>query len=104
MGKSLSPVEKRIYRLCDEALYWLWDPIGVSGAPQARDEYYGYLPKVFQLVMSDKRQELVDYLRYVSEDRMGVPETDAKHREKVADYLIDGRDWIRDQSIEPEDA
>ena len=104
MGKSLSPVEKRIYRLCDEALYWFWDPIGVSWAPQARDEYYSYLPKVFQLVMSDQRQELIDYLQWVSDQRMGLPATDAKRREEVADYLIDARDWIREQSVEPVDA
>ena len=50
MGKKLEPKDEELYRRVDEVLHYILDPIGVSGIPQARDEYYSYLPGVFQLV------------------------------------------------------
>ena len=98
MGKTMSPSDERLYRLCDEALHYLWDPIGVAWAPQARDEYYGYLPKVFHLVKAGQRLELIEYLRIVEEEHMGAGKTPSTSRERVADFLIDARDWIDEMS------
>lgn len=47
MGKQLSPFERELYQRVDEVLHYVWDPIGVSDAPEARDEYFSYLPIVF---------------------------------------------------------
>jgi hypothetical protein len=81
-----------------EALYYLWDPIGVSGVPQARDEYYAYLPRVFQLVKTGRRDELLDYLREVSDDHMGLPGINTSADEATADFLFDAAAWIQEST------
>ena len=35
-----------LHRRTDEVLHYIWDPIGVSGVPTARDEYSGYVPRL----------------------------------------------------------
>ena len=37
-------------RYINEVLPYVWDPIGVAGMPQTRDEYDSYVPGVFKLV------------------------------------------------------
>jgi hypothetical protein len=39
------PKDKELYRRIDEVVHYLWDPIGVSDVPEARDEYHSYLPE-----------------------------------------------------------
>ena len=51
MGKMLPPDQLALYEKVDELLWTEWDPIGVSDIPEARDEYYGYLPTIFKLAM-----------------------------------------------------
>jgi hypothetical protein len=96
VGKPLSPVDARLYRLCDEALYYIWDPVGVAGVPEARDEYYAYLPHVFGLVKARQRPELLRYLRDVSEEHMGLSSTDRTRRERAADFMFGAQEWIGD--------
>ena len=48
MGTKLEPHDEELYRRVDEVLHYIWDPIGVAGAPMARDEYYAYLPQIFR--------------------------------------------------------
>jgi len=63
MGEKLPPRELELYKRCDEVLHYLWDPIGVAGAPAARDEYHAYLPEVFAHVRDDRDPDaLVAYL------------------------------------------
>ena len=33
-----------------EALHYKWDPIGVSGIPQAIGEYDSYVPELYELI------------------------------------------------------
>jgi hypothetical protein len=41
----------------------IWDPIGVSNEPNARDEYDGYIGQIHDLLVGKATQsELVDYL------------------------------------------
>jgi len=40
----------RVYNRVDEILYYVWDPIGVSGAPAARDEYDSYVPTIVEML------------------------------------------------------
>ena len=53
MGSKLPHQEMKLYRQTDETLHYMWDPIGVAGIVQARDEYQSYLPQVFQLVLKE---------------------------------------------------
>jgi hypothetical protein len=96
LGQKLSPEDLRLYRLCDEALFYLWDPIGVSDAPEARDEYESYLPRVFALVKASDRVALIAYLNDILGERMGLrPDSEASVR--AADFMLRSRDWIAGQ-------
>ena len=57
MGKKLSPKENKLYKRVDETLFYIWDPIGVNHVPQARDEYYSFLPGIFELVINGVDQK-----------------------------------------------
>jgi hypothetical protein len=50
-----------------------WDPIGVRDAPEAWDEYDGYMSPIVSLLEQDKSvRKLAKYLRHVRVDLMGV--------------------------------
>ncbi len=88
MGENLSRREQELYRAVDEVLHYVWDPIGVSGAPQARDEYHGYLPHVFGLLRSGaNEQAIAAYLGEAATGRMGCP-ANAERDLEVARLLI----------------
>ncbi|MEO6847737.1 MAG: hypothetical protein ABI443_09260 [Chthoniobacterales bacterium] len=97
MGQKLSPSEMELYRRVDEVLFYLWDPIGVSPTPEARDEYQSYLPQVFSLVKnSTDGADIVEYLLSVATDRMGLPASSGKATQ-VAEILIRYRKWIKEK-------
>ena len=57
MTGELSKQDEVFRARVDEVLHYLWDPIGVSGVPAARDEYESYAGVVFSMV---KRQASED--------------------------------------------
>lgn len=60
---NLSSQDKELLRRIDEVLHYRWDPIGVAGVPQARDEYESYVPQVFQLLKETvDGRDVADYL------------------------------------------
>lgn len=98
MGKKLSPPELALYRAVDEVLHYVWDPIGVSSVPQARDEYHGYLPLVFDMVRKgDSASDIACHLSRIATERMGLSEKHA-HDLKVAHVLLEWKAVIRDGS------
>jgi len=73
MGTKLEPKDEELYRRVDEVLHYIWDPIGVSGAPQARDEYYSYLPGVFKLLKDKAATDIIaQHLTDIVVNRMGL--------------------------------
>ena len=97
MGTKLSPPDLELYRAVDEVLHYVWDPIGVLGVPQARDEYHGYLPHVFSLLHSGaNEQAIAAYLGKVTTDNMGLS-ANAQHDLDVADILISWKDAINEK-------
>jgi len=74
MGLKLPPDQLALYRGIDEILWRDWDPIGVSQLEDSpRDEYYGYLPQVFQLALrAAPATEIAEYLRQVTVERIGL--------------------------------
>jgi len=73
MGSKHSANENALYQRIDEVLHYIWDSIGVSGSPCARDEYYAYLPQVFNMILNTENPVLiVDYLISVEEHAMGL--------------------------------
>lgn len=96
MGQKLSAEDMALYRAVDEVLYYVWDPIGVSGVPQARDEYHAYLPHVFALVRDGSdANEIAQYLSRVISDRIEL-NMHSKHNLEVANLLLEWRTVVRE--------
>lgn len=98
MKRRLAPDDARLYQLCDEALFYLWDPIGIAEDPRARSEYEAYVPQVFQLVKARRREGLLTYLREVAEEWMGLSPPFSSASETTADFLIEAAKSVSDIS------
>ena len=99
MGQKLPPQEMKLYRQVDEILHYMWDPIGVAGIAQARDEYYSYLPQVFKLVLDNKnKNEIASYLTEIEINRMGLTANTIVAL-KVAEILLKNREAIIDEGF-----
>jgi hypothetical protein len=94
MGSKLQPLDENLYRRADEVLHYIWDPIGISDDPQARDEYYAYLPVVFGLLKANAGAEAIaEHLQRIRTERMGLDGNDAQDF-KAASVLVDWRSVI----------
>jgi len=77
MTQMRSGQEQELYIKTDEALFHLWDPNCLSIDNQFREEYFTYLPHVFDLLMSSEDgAELIDYLLFIEESQYGVNKGD----------------------------
>lgn len=91
MGRKLPPDQMKLYKRIDEILLNDWDPIGVSAVPEARDEYYGYLPQVFRLVIEGASQSAIaDYLFRVETESMGLTGV-KEHCMKIAAAVLSAK-------------
>ena len=94
MSTKLSPTDEELYRIVDEVLHYIWDPIGISGMPMARDEYYSYLPQVFDLLKANVKPEpIAKYLAEISTEQMGLKENRENDFE-IAEILLDWKENI----------
>ena len=101
MGHKLSKYEQELYQRVDEVLHYLWDPIAVSDIPEARGEYYSYLPHVFSLLTKTKDgKDISEYLLSVEKDKIGTFINDRiKDRAaEIAEILINYREWIKEKA------
>src|SRR5262245_36373060 len=99
MGSKLPPLDEELYRRTDEVLHYIWDPIGVSTAPTARDEYYSYLPQIFGLLKSGADAEsIAAHLTEIATKRMGLSEN-RKHDLEVAELLLDWQQVINEKGV-----
>ena len=97
MGQKLSASDMALYRAVDEVLHYVWDPIGVSDVPQARDEYHSYLPQVFGLLRAGADEHAIaSYLGNVSTERMGL-NGNVEHDRRIARILLDWQALVREQ-------
>lgn len=73
MAQGLGPEDRQLHRAISEVLHYLWDPIGVAGVPDARDEYEGYVDRVLSLLRSAATEtEIVDFLVDIETNGMGL--------------------------------
>ena len=94
MGQKLSEPDLALYRAVDEVLHYVWDPIGVSLHPEARDEYRGYLLQVFGLLREGADEaKIAAYLTGITQERLGLsPRSD--HDLEVACLLLSWKQSI----------
>jgi hypothetical protein len=91
MGKMPPPDESELYRRVDEVLYYVWDPIGVSPAPSARDEYDSYLPIIYSAVEANSRAaRIAEALVKIEAERLEL-KPDHGRALRVAEILLDYR-------------
>ena len=88
MGRKLPPDQLALYKRTDQILWKDWDPIGVSDAPEARDEYYDYLPQVFKLAIEGASAKTIpEYLHSVETETMGLS-GNLRHCREVAKIIL----------------
>ena len=83
-----------LHRRADEVLHYIWDPIGVSGVPMARDEYSGYVARLVSLVMAGATENvLTDFLSEIRTVGMGLPSSREKDA-STAQILLDWKETL----------
>jgi hypothetical protein len=76
------------YQIIDEILWNDWDPIGVNTFPEARDEYYMYLPNIFSLKKAKADKETIaQHLFRIISERMGL-NGNIEHCRAIADKIL----------------
>lgn len=96
MTPPLKPHEQELYQLCDEILYYRWDPIGVGERPGARDEYSGYVWRIFSLLREGATSTAIA-TRLLEIERSGMGLNGNEERAAaVADTLLAWRDHLLD--------
>ena len=80
--------EIALYQRIDEVIHYRWDPIGVAAVPEARDEYYSYLPKLLELLKNESSaNDIADYLGWITSVRMGLGKNRVRDMD-IAETLI----------------
>ena len=89
MTSTLGPEVAALHRAVSEVLHYLWDPIGVAGTPEARDEYDGYVGGVCGLLWRGADADtLIAHLVGIAEVSMGLPGTQERAARAAAILLI----------------
>ena len=70
----MEPEQRRLTRIIREILLHEWDPIGVSGIPEAADEYDNYADVVANMLLtqSPSAEDIHRYLYEVATEHMGL--------------------------------
>ena len=80
--------ESELYKGIDGIIWFEWDPLGVNGFEDARDEYYSYLPSLYEkLIKGDDIKEISNYLNHIETVTMGLQGNSQKNIE-IAKKLI----------------
>ena len=91
------PNDEELYRRVDEVAHYLWDPIGISDVPEARDEYHAYLPELYSRTKIGKIDEIIEYMQWVVVDRMGMSFDSVKAKQS-AEVMVAWKDAINERS------
>lgn len=93
----MMPDYSELYRRIDEFVHYVWDPIGVAGHPQARDEYNGYLTAIFGHVKAGDADAIVEYMKWVVTDRIGMS-FDLERARHAAALMLEWKKVIEQRS------
>jgi hypothetical protein len=94
MGQKLPPQQMELYNRIDEILFYKWDPVGISDSDWGRDEYYGYLPKVFRMALEQATPEsIAEYLSSITTESMGLSAA-KEHDLAIAKQILEVKDAI----------
>lgn len=80
---------RRRHSLIREILLKDWDPIGVSGIPEAKDEYDAYVSEVYRLLTRRASvREVFEYLWWLETEHMGL-RGDRQRTRAIAEKLVE---------------
>lgn len=88
--------DARLRMRVDEVLHYLWDPIGVSDIPEARDEYYTYSAQAFVMLKNGSSgEEIAAYLRKTRIEHIGLGRgKDVMSERDIAELLIRWKEFF----------
>ena len=90
---EMMPGDKELFRRVDEIVHYVWDPIGISGSPYARNEYDSYLTAIFGRVKAGDIDAIVEYMKWIAGDHMGLHFDEDKAR-KAAERMLEWKEVI----------
>lgn len=94
MDSILEQKDLELYKSTDEVLHYLWDPIGISGIPTARDEYYSYIPQVVALLKEGASSEKIAmHLDFIVVNHIGL-NSNISHCKKISEILVNWHETI----------
>ena len=81
--------KSNLWKVVDQILWEVWDPIGVNACHAARNEYYSYVNGVVRLLKDNTGSDKI--AKHLQELRTEIIGLSAKFEEdqKVADLLIE---------------
>lgn len=97
MNGKMLPKDDELYRRVDEIVHYVWDPIGVSSIPQARDEYYGYLAGMYGRVQAGDLEGIIEFMKWVASENMGLSFDEEKAVE-AAQAMLAWKKFINENS------
>jgi hypothetical protein len=91
----MSKQDEELLQRIDEVLHYIWDPIGISSNPHARDEYRSYALPLFSLLKSASTEaQIADWLSNIRKDTIGMP-PNRRNDQVVAILLLDWKEMLR---------
>ena len=91
------PEDEELYRRIDEVSHYIWDPIGLSDVPEARDEYHSYVPELYARTKIGDVAKIIEYMKWVVVERMGMT-FDKERAEQAARVMIAWKEAIDERS------
>jgi hypothetical protein len=78
----------KYYNAIKNILLKQWDPIGISGIPEASDEYDSYISEIYKMLINrSPKQDIFDYLWMLETEHMGLY-GNINHTEKITCSLM----------------
>ena len=79
---------RALHRRIKEVLLKEWDPIGVQAIPEAQDEYDGYVPTLYSMLIARKPiHTVLEYLLWLETEHMGLS-ADRQRTQSIAEKLV----------------
>jgi hypothetical protein len=80
---------RALYEKIREVLIKEWDPIGVQALPEAQDEYDGYIPTLYSMLIARRSNqvEVYEYLLWLETEHMGLS-PDKQRTLYIAEKLV----------------
>ena len=84
----LQRYEQDLLTRISEVLHYFWDPIGVCGEPNARDEYDSYVTGIYEMLEGGANTEQIAiHLNKIAVGGMGL-RSNMEHNRVTADRLL----------------